>query len=111
LNRIMGLNGYSSTQADPEGLSGVARFVQPADHESLFRHDFPAVTAEMQGQMASFIVSGGAFVNVGNPDLLVPIPAQPAQPSKAVTTKSEGKPAKGKNRAKSFKRDKDMRGQ
>jgi hypothetical protein len=77
LNRIMGLNSYSSTQADPEGLSGVARFVQPTDHESLFRPDFPAVTAEMQGQMASFIVSGGTFVNVGNPDLLVPVPAQP----------------------------------
>jgi pimeloyl-ACP methyl ester carboxylesterase len=111
LNRIMGLNGYSTTQADPEGLSGVARFVQPADHESLFRPDFPQVTAEMQGEMASFIVSGGTFVNVGNPDLLVPIPAQPAESDKTVTTKSEGKPAKGKNRAKLIKRDKGMRGQ
>ena len=110
LNRVMGLTSYSTTQADPEGLSGVARFLQPADHESLFVPLFPEVTAEMQGQMASFIVSGGTFVNVGNPDLLVPIPAQPAQSDKASTAKSEGKPARDKNRAKSLKRDKVMRG-
>jgi len=101
LNRIMGLNGYSSTQADPEGLSGVARFVQPADHESLFRLDFPAVTAEMQGQMASFIVSGGTFVNVGNPDLLVPIPAQPEpRLAKDLTVKNDEKAGDGKKRIK-----------
>ena len=107
LNRIMGLNGYSSTQADPEGFSGVARFLQPADHESMFRPTYPAVTAEMQGQMASFIVSGGTFVNVANPDLLVPIPAEQDQPSKDLTPKSEEKPAKDTKRARSPKWDRD----
>ena len=107
LNRIMGLNGYSSTQADPEGFSGVARFLQPADHESMFRPTYPAVTAEMQGQMASFIVSGGTFVNVANPDLLVPIPAEQDQPSKDLTPKSEEKPGKDTKRARSPKWDRD----
>ncbi|MGD2130794.1 MAG: hypothetical protein PVJ17_15955, partial [Lysobacterales bacterium] len=73
LNRIMGLQAYSSTQFNPDGVRGVARFVQPADHESLFKPIYPAVTVEMQGQMASFIASGGTFVEVGNPDLLVPV--------------------------------------
>jgi hypothetical protein len=100
LNRIMGLNGYSSTQADPEGLSGVARFVQPAGHESLFRPDFPAVTAEMQGQMASFIVSGGTFVNVGNPDLLVPVVQVEPRLAKDLTVKNGEKAGDGKKRIK-----------
>jgi hypothetical protein len=73
LNRIMGLQPYNSSQMNPDGLRGVARFLQPADHESLFRPIYPQVTVEMQGQMASFIASGGTFVNVGNPDLLVPV--------------------------------------
>jgi len=100
LNRIMGLNGYSSTQADPEGLSGVARFVQPAGHESLFRTDFPAVTAEMQGQMASFIVSGGTFVNVGNPDLLVPVVQVEPRLTKDLIVKNGEKAGDGKKRIK-----------
>jgi len=73
LNRILGLPSYSTTQANPDGFSGVARFMQPADHESLFRPIYPEVTAEMQGQMVTFIGSKGTFVEVGNPDLLVPV--------------------------------------
>jgi len=73
LNWVLGLAGYSSTQANPEGVHGVARFQSPADHSSLLSAAAsPAVTAEMQGQMVSFIASGGTFVNVGNPNLLVP---------------------------------------
>jgi len=97
LNRIMGLNGYSTSQADPEGFSGVARFLQPAGHESLFVPTFPAVTAEMQGQMASFIASGGTFVNVGNPDLLVPVTQMEVEPAKDLKIVDDGKSGNGKS--------------
>jgi hypothetical protein len=73
LNRVMGLSSYSTTQMNPDGLLGIARFLQPADHESLFRPIYPAVTAEMQGQMASFFASGGTAVQVGDPSLLLPV--------------------------------------
>lgn len=96
LNRVMGLASFSSTQMNPEGLRGVARFLQPADHGSWLRPTYPAVTAEMQGQMASFIASGGTAVVVGNPDLLVPVP-QPA-PAKAVEEKTVVGKADRKNK-------------
>jgi hypothetical protein len=81
VNRLMGLQSYSSTQVNPDGLHGVARFLPPAFHESLFRTVdddppftvAPQVTIEMQGQAASFLVSGGTFVQVSNPDVLVPV--------------------------------------
>jgi hypothetical protein len=79
LNRVMGLTSYSTTQMNPDGLLGVSRFLQPADHESLFRPIFPAVTAEMQGQMASFIASAGTAVVVGDPSLLLPTAATEAE--------------------------------
>jgi len=91
LNRIMGLQSYSTSQMNPDGLHGVARFVQPADHESLFVPIYPQVTVEMQGQMASFIASGGTFVNVGNPDLLVP--ATPSIQSQGSDAESGNAPA------------------
>jgi hypothetical protein len=72
VNQVMGLQAYSSTQVNPDGLKGVARFNQ-GEHSSIFRPTNPAVTAEMQGQLASFIVSGGTFVQVSNPDVLVPV--------------------------------------
>lgn len=87
LNRIMGLVSYGATQANPEGLRGVARFLQPAIHSSIFRPTYPAVTMEMQGQMASFFAGGGKFVQVNNPDLLL-------QPAPAVESK---KPVKNIN--------------
>jgi hypothetical protein len=78
INRIMGLQSYSTTQVDPDGLHGVARFLPPAFHESLFLpvndappfEVAPEVTIEMQTQAASFLVSGGTLVQVNNPDLL-----------------------------------------
>jgi hypothetical protein len=72
VNRTMGLVPYSSTQANPDGLHGVARFNKGV-HSSLFVPTFPDVTAAMQGQMASFIASGGTFVQVSNSDVLVPV--------------------------------------
>jgi hypothetical protein len=68
----MGLQSYSTTQADPAGLRGVARF-QYGIHGSLINPVFPEITAEMQGQAASFLASDGTFVQVSNPDVLVPV--------------------------------------
>jgi hypothetical protein len=74
LIRIGALAPYSSTQVNIDGIRGAARFVPPASHPSLLDPTTsPAATFEMQGQMASFLASGGTFVSVGNPDLLVPV--------------------------------------
>lgn len=79
LNRLLGLASYSTTQVNPAGLRGVARFTPPAVHSSLFLPAAsPAATIEMQGQMASFHASRGTFVNVGNPGVLVPVAPVPA---------------------------------
>jgi hypothetical protein len=91
LNRVMGLASYSETQANPDGLRGVARYLQPADHSSLFTPIYPAVTFEMQGQLATFFAGNGTFVLVENPGLLLPVAPPPA----------EKKAADGKNKAKS----------
>jgi len=91
LNWVLGLTGYSTTQVDPKGLHGVARFLAPADHSSLLSPAAsPAATAEMQGQMVSFIASGGQLVNVGNPDLL-----QPAVPAEQDSVDRLGQTASG----------------
>lgn len=74
LNRLMGLLSYSSSQANPAGLRAVARFLPPAVHSSLLSPAAaPASTAEMQGQMASFIASLGTYVQVSNPGVLAPV--------------------------------------
>lgn len=78
LDRLLGLQAYSSTQANPEGLKGFAHYVVGL-HSSLLLPTIPEVTAEMQGQFASFIASGGTFVQVGNPDLLAPAAAPTVQ--------------------------------
>jgi hypothetical protein len=89
MNRLLGLTSYSSTQMNPDGLRGVARFLQPAEHGSWLSPTYPDVRAEMQGQTATFIGSKGTAVVVGNPDLLVPVP-EPA-PAKATEEKKIGK--------------------
>ena len=78
INTAMGLQSYSTTQVNLDGLHGVAKFLPPAFHESLFRtvsddppfEVAPEVTFEMQGQAASFLVSGGTLVQVNNSGLL-----------------------------------------
>ena len=71
---VMGLKSFSSSIADPDGLDVVSRFLPPAAHSSLLsREASPAATAEMQGQMASFIASFGTFVGVGNESTMVPV--------------------------------------
>jgi hypothetical protein len=72
--RIGALASFSSTQVNLDGLRAAARFVPPATHGSLLSPaSSAAATFEMQGQMATFMGSGGTLVNVGNPDTLVPV--------------------------------------
>ena len=74
LIRTGGLASFSSTQVNPDGLRAAARFVPPATHGSLLSPASSlAATFEMQGQMASFLASGGTLVSVGNPATMVPV--------------------------------------
>jgi hypothetical protein len=69
---VMGLAPYSATKINPEGVQLAGRFVPPAWHGSLLLPDIaPASTAEMQAQMASFLVSRGQVVVVMNPSTMV----------------------------------------
>lgn len=113
LMAVMGLKSYSTTQSNPAGVHLAGRFIPPAWHGSLLDPSVsPAATAEMQAQLASFLTSRGQVVVVMNPATMVPVPegeadagaAEQVRLSKAVTAKSERKPAKGKNQAKSLKR-------
>jgi hypothetical protein len=75
---LMGLSSFSTSQANPDGLSVVSRFLPPAIHASLIDPTpSPASTLEMQSQAASFTASLGTFVQVSIPDVLLPVaPAQ-----------------------------------
>jgi len=98
LNWVLGLNGFSSTQANPSGVRGVARFLPPAQHESLLSPAASlAATAEMQGQMVSFIASGGQLVNVGNPDLLLPVIPVELESAENVSVRISGKAGKSRS--------------
>ncbi len=101
LNRLLGLSSYSTSQANPDGVRAVARFLPPAQHGSLLSPAAaPAVTAEMQRQMVSFIASGGTFVSVGNADLLVPVVAVELAPAQDVSASLSNQTGKGENQAK-----------
>jgi hypothetical protein len=75
--RAMGLTPYSSTQVNPDGLDIVGRFVPPASHGSLLDPTTsPAAFAEMQKQMASFLISRGTAVQVEDAATMVAVPAE-----------------------------------
>ena len=61
LIRALGLTTLTQTTQAANGIRGVVRFTA-GEHASLISPTAPAVTAEMQGQMASLLVSGGAAV-------------------------------------------------
>lgn len=63
LIRILGLSPITQTTQAANGIRGITRFTA-GEHGSLLSPSTPAVTAEMQTQMASFIASGGATVLV-----------------------------------------------
>ncbi|HSN01774.1 MAG TPA: hypothetical protein VLS52_12265, partial [Rudaea sp.] len=65
--------GLASIKATTQAASirGVVRFTQGTHGSLLDPTSSPAVTAEMQGEMASMIASGGQAVIVSNPSVIV----------------------------------------
>jgi len=69
-----GLAPISQSTQNPDGIRGATRFLQ-GEHASLLDPtDFPIATAEMQGEMASMVVSHGAAVQVTYPQILEQVP-------------------------------------
>jgi len=70
LIRALGLGALTATTQDANGIRRAARFIV-GDHGSLLSPAASlAATQEMQGQMASFIASGGTTVLVQNPAVI-----------------------------------------
>ena len=73
LIRTLGLATITQTTQSASGIRGVVRFTQ-GNHGSLLNPSgptgSPATTAEMQGEMASLLVSQGAAVQVSNPSVI-----------------------------------------
>ncbi|MCX7556153.1 Ig-like domain-containing protein [Xanthomonadaceae bacterium JHOS43] len=69
LIRAMGLSAITQTTQAANGIRGVTRFTS-GEHASLIRPTAPAVTAEMQGQMASLLLSSGTAVLVQDPSVI-----------------------------------------
>ncbi|RFF27912.1 MULTISPECIES: lipase [unclassified Wenzhouxiangella] len=70
LIRIMGLDAITETTQDPMGIRGAVRLLQGGHGSLLDPSAGPEVTAEMQGQAASMIASGGGAVVIGDPSLI-----------------------------------------
>jgi len=71
LVRALGLSPVAGSVQDPDGIRGVTRFLQGTHGSLLDPSDYPAATVEMQGEMASLIVTGGNAVQVGNPSVII----------------------------------------
>lgn len=70
LARVLGLSAITASTTNANGIRGVTRFIQ-GDHGSLLSPTASAATtAEMQGQMASFVVSNGTAVQVQNTSVI-----------------------------------------
>jgi hypothetical protein len=70
LVRVLGLQTITQTTTDPNGVRGVVRFTQ-GDHGSLLSPAAsPAVTAEMQAEMAAYIASDGTLVRITNTSVI-----------------------------------------
>jgi hypothetical protein len=70
LIRALGLDPITGTTQNPMGIRGAVRMIQGGHGSLLDPSAGPAVTAEMQGQAASMVVSGGAIVEIGNSSLI-----------------------------------------
>lgn len=70
LIRVMGLDAITDTTQDPMGIRGAVRMLQGSHGSLLDPSASLAVTAEMQGQAASMIATGGAMVVIGDPSLI-----------------------------------------
>lgn len=73
LIRALGLTAIDSTTQSADGVRVATRFTSGAHGSLLSPAADPAVTAEMQGEMASLMVSGGKAVQVANPAVLKPV--------------------------------------
>jgi pimeloyl-ACP methyl ester carboxylesterase len=70
LIRVLGLASITQTTQSATGIRGAVRFTH-GDHGSLLSPAASAAaTAEMQGEMASLLVSGGAAVQISNPSVI-----------------------------------------
>lgn len=67
----LGLTNIIGSVQSADGIRGVARFLQGEHGSLLDPTDFPAATIEMQGEMASMLVTHGTAVQVGNPSILL----------------------------------------
>ncbi|TCO41358.1 Ig-like domain-containing protein [Dokdonella fugitiva] len=74
LIRALGLAPIVGTVQDADGIRGATRFLQGEHGSLLDPTDFPAATVEMQGEMASLLVTGGAAVQVANPSVIATSP-------------------------------------
>ena len=70
LIRTLGLSAITQTTQSATGIRGAVRFTV-GDHGSLLSPAAsPAATAEMQGEMASLLVSRGQAVQISNPSVI-----------------------------------------
>lgn len=70
LIRTLGLSAITQSTQSAAGIRGVVRFTQGNHGSLLDPTQYPAATAEMQGEMASLLVSQGAAVQVSNPSVI-----------------------------------------
>ncbi len=70
LIRALDLDAITETTEDPAGIRGAVRLLQGGHGSLLDPSAGPAVTAEMQGQAASMVASGGAAVIINDPSLI-----------------------------------------
>ncbi len=68
--RVMQLDPITATVQAADGIRGATRFIQGSHGSLLDPSANPAVTAEMQGQAASLILSGGTTVVVNNSSVI-----------------------------------------
>jgi pimeloyl-ACP methyl ester carboxylesterase len=72
-----GLAPISQTTQDADGIQGAVRFLAGNHGSLLDPSGSPAVTIEMQGEMASLLASGGTVVQVANPTVVQQPAPQP----------------------------------
>jgi dienelactone hydrolase len=70
LIRTLGLTTITATTQSATGIRGVVRFTQGNHGSLLDPTQYPAATAEMQGEMASLLISQGTTVQVSDPSVI-----------------------------------------
>lgn len=70
---LMGLTGIDSTTTDISGIRAAVRFISGSHSSLLSPAADPAVTAEMQGEMASITSTDGTTVVIADPSVVLPV--------------------------------------